>query len=271
VEIMNFAPRLPMVRAIQVSLVVALAVLALASDAFAQGRGRGGGGGAPGAAPTGRASAPRDFTGTWVSVVTEHWHLRMTMPPRRDYAMLPITPEARKIADAWDPARDVAEGNQCKAYGAASIMRIPGRVHIRWLDDNTLQLETDSGTQTRAFRFGGAAPAGEPQWQGYSVASWEGLGAARGRGRSANQLHVRTTNMRPGYLRKNGVPYSEKAVLDEYFDTFTEPNGDNWLVVTSIVTDPQYLTQPYATTYPFKKIPDRSGWDPTPCRVDEPR
>jgi hypothetical protein len=77
--------------------------------------------------------------------------------------------------------------------------------------------------------------------------------------------------MRPGYLRKNGVPYGENATLEEYFETFTEPNGDTWLTVTSIVTDPQYLTQPYATTMPFKKIPDRSGWDPTPCRADEPR
>jgi hypothetical protein len=221
-----------------------------------------------------RRPVARRHRRTSVSIVTEHWHLRMTMPPRRDYAMLPLTAEARKIADAWDPAKDVAEGNQCKSYGAAAIMRVPGRLQIRWVDDNTLQLDTDSGTQTRLFRFGGGAPpAGQaPQWQGHSVASWEGLGA-RGRGATGrnNQLRVRTTNMRAGYLRKNGAPYSDNAVLDEYFDTFTEPNGDSWLVVTSIVTDPQYLTQPYATTYPFKKIPDRSGWDPTPCRVDEPR
>jgi hypothetical protein len=260
-------------RSVWVPAVALLAALTPAPGANAQGRGRAGG--AAPAPPTARVAAPRDFTGTWVSVVTEHWHLRMTMPPRRDYAMLPLTAEARKIADAWDPAKDVADGNQCRSYGAAAIMRVPGRLQIRWVDDNTLQLDTDSGTQTRSFRFGAAPPpTGQaPQWQGYSVASWEGLGA-RGRGtgaKGANQLRVRTTHMRAGYLRKNGVPYSENAVLDEYFDTFTEPNGDSWLVVTSIVTDPQYLTGPYATTYPFKKIPDRSGWDPTPCRVDEPR
>ncbi len=77
--------------------------------------------------------------------------------------------------------------------------------------------------------------------------------------------------MRPGYLRKNGVPYSERATLVEYFDRFREPNGDEWLVVDSFVTDPQYLTQPYATSGAFKKIPDRSGWDPTPCRADQAR
>lgn len=77
--------------------------------------------------------------------------------------------------------------------------------------------------------------------------------------------------MRAGYFRKNGVPYSENASLVEYFDRFSEPNGDTWLVVASIVTDPQYLAQPFVTTTHFKKIPDASGWDATPCRADQPR
>ena len=118
------------------------------------------------------------------------------------------------------------------------------------------------------FHFSGAAPATQaPDWQGYSVATWER--AARGGG--AGDLKVTTTRMRPGYLRKNGVPYSENATLEEYFDMFSEPNGDTWLVVDSVVRDPQYLTQPYVTSVAFKKIPNGSGWDPTPCRVDQPR
>jgi hypothetical protein len=211
-----------------------------------------------------------------VSVVTEHWHLRMLVPPRGEYAMLPLNPEARKTADSWDLAKAKADPDQCKAYGPPALMRVPGRLNIHWTDDNTLQLDTDSGTQTRVFRFGAASsPAGQtPQLQGSSVASWEFLGA-RGRGagvpKGTGQLRVRTTQMSGGYLRRNGVPYSENATLDEYFDTFTEPNGDAWLVVTSIVNDPTYLTGPYASTVPFKKIPDRAGWDPTPCRADEPR
>ena len=247
-------------------LVAGCVVVAMSGDVDAQGRGRGA---AP--AATARSTAPKDYTGTWVSVVTEHWHLRMLMPPKGEYAMLPLNPEGRKVADAWDPAKDRAAGNECRSYGAAGIMRIPGRLNVHWADDNTLQMDTDTGTQTRLFRFGGAPPAGqEPQWQGNSVAVWEGI--QRGRGaKPTGQLRVTTTGMRPGYLRKNGVPYSENARLEEYFETFTEPNGDTWLVDTMIVTDPQYLTQPYATTYSFKKIPDRSGWDPTQCRADEVR
>jgi hypothetical protein len=259
--------------------VLTLAVcMLLASGAAAQegrGQGRGRGAGPAGPPPTARATAPKDFTGYWVSTVTEHWHLRMLMPPKGDYAMLPLNPEGRKVADSYDPAKDAAEGNQCKSYGPPALMRIPGRIYIHWADDNTLQLDADSGTQTRTFRFGNApAPVGQaPEWQGYSRASFEGL-AGRGRGipeKGTGQLRVRTTLMKAGYLRKNGAPYSENASLDEYFDTFTEPNGDSWLVVTSIITDPRYLTGPYASTVPFKKIPDRQGWDPTPCRVDEPR
>src|SRR5436190_1578879 len=73
------------------------------------------------------------------------------------------------------PAKDEAAGQLCKAYGAPSIMRIPGRIRITWQDDNTLKIETDQGQQTRLFHFGGAPPARpEPSLQGYSSARWEG-------------------------------------------------------------------------------------------------
>jgi hypothetical protein len=253
-----------------VAVLALLVGVAVPDRANAQGRGRGA---AATTALSGRAAAPVDLTGYWVSVVTEHWHLRMLVPPKGDFSMLPLNAEARKIATAWDPAKESA-GAECSAYGAPAIMRVPGRLNIHWADDNTLQVDTDAGTQTRVFRFGSAAPGEQtPLYQGHSVASWEGVGA-RGRGGAApgaGRLKVTTTGMRPGYLRRNGVPYSGSATLQEYFDRFVEPNGDTWLVVTPIVTDPQYLTQPYVTTVHFKKIPDRTGWDPTPCRVTEAR
>lgn len=226
----------------------------------------------PGAAPvTPRSAAPIDLTGSWVSVVTEDWRYRMVTPARGDYQGVPMTPEAVEIAEAWNPEADEASGEQCRSYGAAAIMRVPGRLHIHWADDNTLQMDIDAGTQTRLFRFRGAPPENQPlQWQGYSAAAWETTGRGEG-GRAAGHLKVTTTRMRPGYLRKNGVPYSERATLVEYFDRFREPNGDEWLVVDSFVTDPQYLTQPYITSSAFKKIPDRAGWDPTPCRADQAR
>jgi len=217
-----------------------------------------------------RASAPVDLTGYWVSLVTEDWRFRMLTPAKGDYASVPLNAAARKMADAWDPARDEAAGEQCKSYGAAAIMRVPGRVHITWENENTLRIDTDAGTQTRLFHFGGSqTPAGEPAWQGYSVAQWEYAGGGRRPGRGGlpreGDLKVVTTHMRPGYLRKNGVPYSGNAVLTEYYHRTVEPNGDSWLIVTTLVEDPQYLAQPFQTSTHFKKQADASGWDPTPC------
>ena len=52
-----------------------------------------------------------------------------------------------------------------------------------------------------------------------------GIGFTRGAGpeeRARNgTLKVITGNMHPGYLRKNGVPYSGEAVLNEYFNRLT--------------------------------------------------
>ncbi len=222
-------------------------------DASAQNRG------APPAAQTAKTAAPLDLTGYWVAFVTEDWRFRMVTPKKGDYQGVPMNDAARQIAAAWDPAVDEAAGNQCKAYGAGAIMRVPSRLHITWQDDNTLRIDTDAGTQTRTFHFGRAAAAsGERTWQGYSTAQWEG---AQGRG----SLKVVTTNLRAAYLRKNGVPYSENAVVTEYFDVAPVPNGPQVLLVTSVVDDPQYLQQPFIVSSQFKKEPDGSKWDPTPC------
>src|SRR5579863_4442007 len=92
--------------------------------------GQAGRGGPPPAALTPKANAPEDITGYWVAVVTEDWRFRMVTPAKGDYASVPLSPEGRRVADTWDPAKDEAAGDQCKSYGAAAIMRVPGRVHI---------------------------------------------------------------------------------------------------------------------------------------------
>ena len=225
---------------------------------------------APPAAPSSKAAAPIDLSGYWVSLVTEDWRWRMVTPAKGDYASIPITAAAKKAADGWDPAKDEAAGVQCRSYGAAAIMRVPGRLHITWQDDNTLKVETDAGTQTRLFHFGSwKGGQGSPTWQGDSVASWDmpsgGGRPADGSPAKFGTLKVVTTRMRPGYLRKNGVPYSAEAKLTEYWDVHTERNGDRWLVVTSLVDDPKYLQQEYVTTPNFKREGDGRKWDPTLC------
>ena len=220
------------------------------------------------ATPTPKAAAPIDLTGYWVSIVSEDWRYRMVTPTKGDYQGVPMTPEAVKAADAWDPSADTAAGNQCRSYGAAAIMRVPGRVHITWQDDNVLRLETDAGTQVRTFPFGKIQPNAEPGWQGNSVAQWETPAAGRGAGAGTTKtgsLKVVTSNMKAGYLRKNGVPYSESAVLTEYFDIARERGGSELLVVTAIVEDSKYLRQPFIVSSQFRKQADAKGWDPSPC------
>jgi hypothetical protein len=223
------------------------------------------------APPTPRAQAPVDLTGTWVSVVTEDWRWRMMTPPKGDYPSVPLNAEARKIADAWDPARDTAAGEQCKSYGAANIMRNVGRVRFSWENDTTLKVETEAGTQTRLFVFGrpAAQASAERTWQGTSVANWQlaGGGGRRGGGPPrGGSLRVVTRGMRAGYLQKNGVPSSENAVVTEHFNRTSEPNGDQWLIVTTIVEDPQYLNTRYARSTHFKKVAD-TPWAPTACEA----
>jgi hypothetical protein len=246
-------------------------------------------GGPPQPPPTPRAAAPVDLTGTWVSVITEDWRFRMLTPPRGDFASMNLNAEGTRVGNEWDPQRDIAAGEQCRAYGAIGVMRLPTRLRISWQDDTTLKVEADAGTQTRLFRFrtpGGpvvTAPAGEaPSWQGYSVAAWEtqaegsgvaGGGGGRGGGGApalSSSLKVVTTNLRPGYHRRNGAPYSGNAVYTEFFDRTSYPNGDSWLIVTSIVDDPQYLQGPFMNSTQFKREPDASKFSPRPCEVTDP-
>jgi hypothetical protein len=244
--------------------IVTAAVFVLASSALAQGQ-RGAAGRGRGGPASAREGAAIDLTGYWVSVISEDWKFRMVTPKKGVYDSLTLNAEGRRVADTWDPAKDEAAGEQCRAYGAANIMRVPGRLHITWQDDNTLRIEADSGTQTRLLRFGAAAgDDAAPTWQGQSAALWEYAGGARGGPRSGN-LKVTTTNLKPGYVRKNGAPYSARTVVTEYFDLNATPNGDTWFTVTTKVEDPVYFARPYLTTTDFKKLPDAAGWKPVPC------
>jgi len=213
-------------------------------------------------ATSARNAAPIDLTGYWVSYVTENWRYRMVTPAKGEYRRIPVSPAALPIINAWDPAVDERAGNQCKSYGVGAIMNVPTRLRITWQDADTLRIDTDAGRQTRLLRFTArASSSATPTWQGESIARWERV-PAPDRGGS---LRVVTTNMRAGYLRKNGVPYSERATISEHFDVAPIPDGGTLLLVTTIIEDPVYLNAPYVVSPHFKKEPDGSRWDPTPC------
>ena len=257
---------------LQAEVVIATIALACAATLSAQAP-QGSRGAAP---PTARAGAAVDLTGTWVSVVTEDWEARMLPPAKGDYRTVDqvMNAQARKVADSWQPSME----GRCEAYGVGGVMRMPGRLRISWQDDATLKVETDAGAQTRLLRFvppsAGAKPAPRT-WQGSSVAEWLRGGGqqdaflGRGVGTTGTRwggLKVTTTNMLAGWLRPNGVPYSGRTTVTEHFTRFTHPVAGDWFVVTTVVEDPVYLTQPFITSTNFKKEPNDSKFKPTACR-----
>ncbi len=278
-------PRISHAHAPLCAVTITILLLTLPAITFAQGGQRRGG-----PPPVPKEAAPFDMAGYWVSIITEDWHVRMLTPPKGDFGSgtnveglpfggdgnIPYNPEGNRIGKSWDPAKDLAEGNQCKGYGAGGVMRLPGRLHITWEDDYTLRVDTDAGMQTRLFRFarpqaqGGPVvlqtqPPG-PSLQGNSVAEWIIIGG-RGDWARGGNLKVVTKNLRPGYYWKNGMPYSGDTTLTEHYRITKEPNGDVWLNFSMMAEDPQYLKEPWIVTYHFKKEPDGSKWTPLPCSV----
>jgi hypothetical protein len=248
-------------------IVVLIAVSTVAAGAQ---RGRRG---APATGGTPQAAAPIDLTGNWVSVVSEDWLQRMLIPPRGDYAGVPLTLEGRRVANMWEPSMLATDG--CKPFGAPAVMRVPGRLQISWDNDTTIKIVTDAGLQTRLLHFDAPPPpTAERTWQGYSQAEWEQLIQRGGQGgglmppapRPGGALKVTTTKLRAGYLRKNGVPYSDDVVLTEYFDRLSEDDTE-WLIVKTIVNDPKYLSQDFVTSTHFRLEPDAAKWMPQPCEA----
>ncbi len=252
--------------AIAMTVVAGVAFLVAVPGSSAQ---RGRGGGPP---PTAQEAAPIDLEGYWVALVNEDWRHRMFTAQRGDYALMRLNAEGRRVADAWSEEAPTTGDDCLMTYGAAGIMRLPGRLNIHWADDNTLQLDLDAGTQSREFFFGESeAPGGQPTRQGYSVAEWESTGGS-GRGGVSmtdiplgGHLKVVTTNMTSGFYFKNGIPYSADAVMTEFFVPIVEPDGGEYILVQTFVQDPTYLTQAFVRTLTFKRESDGRNWNATPC------
>jgi hypothetical protein len=263
----------PWPRTVRRTLTAALAVAALVSSATGFGQASR----SASSSVAAREASPIDITGHWVSLITDDWVYRMIVPARGDYSYIPLNAEGRRVSDTWDPARDAAAGEDCKAYAAPAIMRLPSRVEITWQDENTLKLDIDTGMQTRLFHFGQPEPQGPRTWQGWSHAEWEFSGNTNRQLVFADartsldeiptggSLRVETTNLRPGYLRRNGVPFSENAFMTEYYNLVAEDDGSQYLVIQTFIDDPQYLNGHFVRTMQFKRELNGSKRAPMDC------
>ena len=214
------------------------------------------------AARSARDAAPIDLTGYWVSYVTENWRYRMVTPAKGEYRRIPASPAALPLINAWDPAADERAGNQCKSYGAGAIMNVPGRLHITWQDANTLRIDTDAGTQTRLFRFSPARPPrSPPQLAGRIQRALGTRDRTRRRWQPARRhveparrlsakkrRAVQRAHDGDGALRHRAAPRRQPTSARHHHRR------------RPCLPDGPYIVSPH-----FKKEPDGSKWDPTPC------
>ena len=191
-------------------------------------------------------------------------------------------PDLRGIRDGHRAVRalghQAVHGGFCLVVGGRAVLRRQ-TVHADERD-----VETDAGEQTRLLRFGAdAASATENSWQGFTTAQWttpvggfdlrallSGRQGPPSTEPPKGSLKAETTHLRAGYLRKNGLPYSDDAKLTEYFSRVSG-FGNDYLTVLSIVRDPMYLNGDYVTSSHFKREPDDSSFSPSPCRTAPPR
>ncbi len=256
-------------------LVFVISAAVMASDAWGQ---------SGPVTETPQTMAPMDLTGYWVTAITEDWRVRMITPQRGEFLGLPLNEAGIELANAWDPDRDIANGDECRAFGAAAIMRSPTRLHITWEDDKTLRFEFDHGEQTRMVYFDRSMSPGERSWQGHAIGEWIDTTVPTGTyntpgildvapeagAPTPGALRIVTSNLLHQYHRQNGTPVSGNAMLTDIINLVAGPGGEDWLIVKTMIDDPEYMFSTMVTSSHFKHEPDDSNWNPEPCQVELP-
>jgi hypothetical protein len=203
------------------------------------------------------ASAQTNLIGYWNPLFHEDVDERIPGPSIGDYLGLPISDAARLRAEAWDASLLSMPEHQCKPHPSTYGFRGVGVLRI-WedRDEDTQQLvkiHTHIAWQEQhreIWMDGRPHPPEYAQhtWQGFSTGSWEG-----------DVLVVKTTHLKAGWMRRNGLPLSDRATMTDRFHRY----GDVMTHV-SIVEDPVYLTEPLVKTNGFLLQP-AGTMTPYPC------
>lgn len=203
------------------------------------------------------AFAQIDLTGEWGPRFHEDQPERIPGPDIGDYLGLPINDAARLRGDSWDASLLTLPEHQCKPHPADYGPRGPANLRIwKEIDTATQQVvayHTHISWQApeRTIYMDGRPhpPDYAPHtWQGFSTGKWEGP-----------MLTVTTTHLKTGWIRRNGIPRSDRAVLVEHWI-----RHGNFLTLVSIVNDPVYLTEPFIRTTDWVMDPDQQI-APYPC------
>jgi hypothetical protein len=190
---------------------------------------------------TSSAVAHVDLAGGWGQRFHEDLPERGAGPDIGDYLGLPINDAARRRADSWDASKWTMPERQCEPHPPDYGPRGPASMRISSTVDPVSQDVISWHTTMmwmlphRTIYMDGRArpsPYAQHSWQGFSTGEWEG-----------DMLKVTTTHLKEGWLRRNGVPRSEKATLVEYFI-----RHGSYLTLVTVVNDPVYLTEPFVRT-----------------------
>jgi hypothetical protein len=200
-----------------------------------------------------------DLVAEWGQRQHEDQPERGPGPDLGDYLGIPLNDAARMKADSWDAALLTLPEWQCRPHPADYGTRGPSNMRI-WKDVDTATQQVIAYHTHIAWQ----APErtiwmdGRPHppeyaahtWQGFSTGVWEG-----------NMLTVTTTHLKAGFIRRNGVPRSEKAVLREHWI-----RHGNVLTLVEFITDPVYLTEPMVRSTNWEWQPDQE-LAPYPCEA----
>lgn len=183
------------------------------------------------------AAAEKNLAGMWSATYAEDWSDRVIGPGLGDYAGLPINAANRLRAQSWSAALIALPEYQCRVH-PADYANSFGDIRIWDKRDPlsealvALHLQHSGWQMRRTIWMDGRAhppPHAQHTAMGFSTGVWKG-----------HVLTVKTTHLKEGWLRRNGVARSDQATLTEHFIR----HGDilSWTV---IVNDPVYLEEPF--------------------------
>ena len=204
------------------------------------------------------AWAQMDFSGSWQAIYQEDQPERIPGPALVDYLGIPINDAARQWALSWDPSRLSLNEHQCQVHTAAYIHRGPLMMRM-WEEKDpvtqalvAIKLYISTYEQTRTFWMDGRPHPPEYEkhtWMGFSTGKFDG-----------DTLTVTTTHIKQGWHRRNGIPSSDRITLTDHFIR----HGDH-LTHVSVVTDPDYLTEPLVKSDDYLYIARPGGNWLWPC------
>jgi hypothetical protein len=211
------------------------------------------------------AAAQVDYAGMWAPMFHEDQPERAPGPEVGDYLGLPINDAARQRAETWDASLLTLPEHQCKPHPSTYGFRGVGNLRItNEYDPDTEQLRAihthiQWQEQKRTIWMDGRPhpPEYAPHtWQGFSTGRYEN-----------GVLVVRTTHLKQGWIRRNGIAISDRATMEDRFY-----RHGNYITHVYLITDPVYLTEPLVRTNQFQLV-SNPNLAPYPClpAVEVPR